>query len=1102
MSAEGPDPAAGRSRALRGAARVVTARPGLIVLVWAVLMAALAVQGLGLDKKLSVNPIYIDGTITAQEHRIAQREFGSEDAIVVMLRGPRAEVERQGRALSRRLESIPRALIVTPWTPGAAIEGLRPEPGVVALMVSLAHSSDKGLPEVALPVERAVNRAVGSPVEASIAGAPSYAHSFQDAIKEAAKVGERIALPVLVIVLLLVFRSVLAAAIPIVIGGVVVAATRGVIDLFVGLISIDSFAIGAVAMMGLALGVDYSLLVVSRYREEVQRREGVGEGGVGQAVEATMLAIGRSVVPAAVGLVVAMLVASQVVPGAVAVSVSIAIIIATVLSAISAVLVVPAFLMLLGPRLERWSLPPRRQRPARARWVANRPWLALPILFFLFVCTGLAFTLNTGTASFRLLPPEDQGRQQHEEVQRTLGPGWTSPLEIVMDGGASPVTTPARLHALARFQRRVERDPGVEAMAGFAALEQSTGQLEGFERNLVRQQRGLDRLDSGIVRVHSGSVANTNGLVSAAGGAGQLHSALGATEDGAGALASGLRSASRGSGKLSHGLDHASDGSGRLAEGTSKTSTGLGHLADALAKAEEKSGETSGSARLIKNAMRSGDARLDELRGPLQSAEQQLSAAREALQRMSAGRTDPQYTAALRAVEEASRSVTGNDPQTGEPVDPAYEGIGSGMTRAEGQFDLGLYLAGKVDKSSRDGEKGTKKLARLSARLDKGLRRLAKASHQISGGLSELARGGGELSPGLQRLSQGAERLVSGLGQIQTGAGSLAGGLGSGAQRSKLLSGALHRIDSNLDRQRGEGSGGNDLTQLRRQSPDLFRSGYFFLAGLDGSADERRDQAGFLVNLDHGGHAARMLVIPNDEPETAAARETTARLQEEADELGRETGTRVLVGGFGPSESDVNQVLRDQAPWTRLALAVVTFLILLPVVRSLVLPLLAAVINLLTLAATFGLLSLLFNGSLLGGPGYVDTAVLPATMVVIFGLAIDYEVFIFSRMREEYVRTGSNSAAVTNGLARTGHVVTGAAIIMIAVFLAFAVSPFLILRNFGVAQAIGVFIDAFIVRLIVIPSFMRMLGERSWWIPNWLDRLLPGGTPVARRAET
>jgi RND superfamily putative drug exporter len=127
--------------------------------------------------------------------------------------------------------------------------------------------------------------------------------------------------------------------------------------------------------------------------------------------------------------------------------------------------------------------------------------------------------------------------------------------------------------------------------------------------------------------------------------------------------------------------------------------------------------------------------------------------------------------------------------------------------------------------------------------------------------------------------------------------------------------------------------------------------------------------------------------------------------------------------------------------------------------------------------------------------------VILATMMVMFALAIDYEVFVFARMREEYVRTGSTERAVENGLNQTAHVVTGAAVIMIAVFLAFSVSDLMSIRNFGVGQAIAVFIDAFIVRLIVIPAVMGWLGEWSWWMPRWLDRLMPSEGSRARPAS-
>jgi RND superfamily putative drug exporter len=171
------------------------------------------------------------------------------------------------------------------------------------------------------------------------------------------------------------------------------------------------------------------------------------------------------------------------------------------------------------------------------------------------------------------------------------------------------------------------------------------------------------------------------------------------------------------------------------------------------------------------------------------------------------------------------------------------------------------------------------------------------------------------------------------------------------------------------------------------------------------------------------------------------------------------------------------------------------------VLRSLTIPILAALINLITVSASFGVMSLLFNDSLLGGPGYIDTSIVPAIIIVMFGLAIDYEVFIFARIREEYLRTGSTRTAVTSGLERTGPVVTGAAVIMILIFVAFSITDLISVRNFAVGQAIGIFIDAFIVRLIVVPALMLWLGERCWWCPRWLDRLLPGSSSVEDRAD-
>jgi putative drug exporter of the RND superfamily len=1072
-----------------GIGRLVTRRPRRVVAVWLLLVMALALAGLGLDDKLSVRPILLEGTASKQGYDVAMREFGGENAMVVLLRGPHASVERQGRRLERRLDAMPGALVISPWDSGGAIDGLMPAPGVAGIVVSVPDPSGEDLVGGLESLRQRIATTVESPVRASVAGTPAIADATMGATDRAVEWGERIAMPLLLIVLLLVFRSVVAAAIPLLIGGSVVLATRGVLDFLLGLTAIDAFALGAAGMMGLALGVDYSLLVVSRFREEV-----AAGADRDDAALRTIATSGPTVTMAGGGLSLAMLTTSLLLPGTIVTSVAIAVVSASVLSVLSAVLVVPAFLVLLGPRLELLSLPRRQGGKGRAlRWttrLSKRPRLVvLPVVFLLLAGTLWSFTLDTGIVSVKLLPPGDLGRRQHEDVQRALGPGWVAPYEIVMDGGSSPVTTPQRLRALADFQRRVERDPGVATMAGLAGIDRAAQQLAALERGLAAQNRGLDRLGYGLSRAHDGATLNTSGLLRAADGARQLDSAIGAARSGATLLADGLGVADSGSARLAGGLDRAREGSAKVANGAASASAGAARLAAGLDRAREQTGAVLSSARVLENAMSSGDRRLTEVDASVEAAVTRLATALSALRAMTSGRSDPRYGEALAAAEGASASLTGVDPGSGEAT--SSSGVTAGVESARGQFSLGLYLSKRLDKSGRKATDGITKLARGSARLDRGLERLATGSRAIDGGIARLAVGGRELPSGLGRLGSGAEQLASGLDRIHGGSAGLAAGLGGGAQKSELLTGALDKIQAGVKRQGGKGLGG-----ATAGSGDLFRSGYFYLAGLDGSSPERRAQAGFLVSLDRGGRAARMLVIPRHDPSADGAQETRLRLEDEADGLASDTGTSVFVGGATPLQLDADSAYRGQSPLTRLALALVTFLILVPVLRSLTVPLAAAILNVLTVAATFGFLALVFDGSLLGGPGFVDTSVIPATIMMIFGLAIDYEVFIFARMREEYERTGSVAAAIDNGLERTAPVVTGAAMIMIVVFLAFATSSFFTIRGFGVAQAVAVAIDAFLIRLIVIPALMRALGRWAWWMPRWLDRLLPG-RPVA-----
>ncbi|MDX6610249.1 MAG: putative drug exporter of the superfamily [Solirubrobacterales bacterium] len=1069
-------------------ANLVTRRSRLVIVVWTALVAVLAMQGRDAENQLAIHPLLVAGTAAERAHEISLREFGNEYPIIVLLRGPQAAVERQGRRLARRLSAVPRVLVISPWTSEGTIDGLNPRPGVAALLLRTASGEGDEVSGLLPPVQRQIDAALNGPVHASLAGLPVIIDSIRNSSSSASSTGELVAIPVLLFVLLFVFRSVLAAITPLLAGGMVVVVTRGLLVLISGFVELDLFVLVVSAMMGLALGVDYSLLVVSRFREEREHSD------LPAAIQTTIGATSRSILPAGGALLLAMLILPVLLPGVLVRSVAIGVALATALSMFSAFCIVPALLTLFGRHLDRWSLPKRRPSSGAAlgwsRRLRRQPGIALVFVFVLLLLSGFAFNLDSGVATAGLLPPEDPGRRQTEDVERALGPGWVAPMEIVVNGRGRPVTSPPRLRALAALQRHVEADPGVASTAGLVSIERGTRQLKGLGGELVRQERGLDRLKSGIVRLGRGAARGSAGLHSAARGSEAVASGVDAAGAGAGGLASGLQRTSAGSDNLSQGLDRAGEGSGAVADNADKASEGASKLAHSLAAAQGKTAEIQGSARLFRNAMASGNERLAEANAPLQATEEQLAAARQALQRMTTGRGDSEYAVALAAVEDASRRLTGTDPATGEPIG---QGVKVGVERAEGQFGVGLYLAEGLDRKGRRASEGIEKLARGSKSLDRGLQRLAAGGEQVSEGIAALARGGQQLSPALRRLSDGAEHLTSGLGLLAGGSGRLASGLREGAAKSEALPLALHRIDRGLSSQRGAGAG----AQLRR-SPGLFRSGYFVLAALDGSSLQRRQQIGALINIDRGGTDARLLVIPRDDPTSDRARALVKRLEAEADELSRKTGTEAMVGGIGPATTVINDEFRGQAPLVRLALSLISLIILIPLLRSLVVPLLTVVINLIMVSATFGVLSLLFNNSLLGGPGYVDATMIPEIIIVIFALAIDYEVFIFARIREEYVRTGSTSAAVAGGLDRTAHVVTGAAIIMITVFLAFSISEFATIRNFGIAQTIAVFIDAFIVRLVVVPALMLWLGDRCWWMPRWLSR---GRTPNARSPE-
>jgi RND superfamily putative drug exporter len=266
-----------------------------------------------------------------------------------------------------------------------------------------------------------------------------------------------------------------------------------------------------------------------------------------------------------------------------------------------------------------------------------------------------------------------------------------------------------------------------------------------------------------------------------------------------------------------------------------------------------------------------------------------------------------------------------------------------------------------------------------------------------------------------------------------------------------------------------------------------------------------------------GGQIGIVQVIPTTAPQDEATSKLIKRLRTQViPDAEQGTTLKVYVGGQTAIFDDFANVLTSKIPLFILVIVGLGFLLLLVAFRSVVVPLTAAVMNLLAAAASFGVVVAVFQwgwGSEalgLGRAGPVE-AFLPAIMLaILFGLSMDYQVFLVSRMHEEWVQTRDNERAITIGQASTGRVITAAAAIMILVFLAFVFGGQRVIAEFGIGLASAVFLDAFILRTVLVPALMHVFGSANWWLPGWLDRWMPhlsvepaeDGEPAPSPAQT
>jgi RND superfamily putative drug exporter len=291
----------------------------------------------------------------------------------------------------------------------------------------------------------------------------------------------------------------------------------------------------------------------------------------------------------------------------------------------------------------------------------------------------------------------------------------------------------------------------------------------------------------------------------------------------------------------------------------------------------------------------------------------------------------------------------------------------------------------------------------------------------------------------------------------------------------------------------GPGSNGPLLVLVEgstAENPDEF---YAFVDDLNATENVRRTIAPPPEQFTPGP-----MQVLRVEPGTAPQDEETSSLVNHLRrEMIPESGVDAKVGGVTAGATDFARFMGDRMPLLIGVVLLLSFLLLMAVFRSVLVPLKAVIMNLLSIGAAYGILVAIFQWGwgmdLIGvdKAGPIEAWVPMFLFAIVFGLSMDYEVFLLSRIKEEYDRTKNNAVAVADGLAATARVITAAALIMFCVFAAFALGDDRQLKLFGLGLAIAVLIDATVVRMVLVPATMELLGDRNWWLPKWLDRILP-----------
>jgi putative drug exporter of the RND superfamily len=1058
-------------------------------------IAALAIAGASAESKVHQTSLSVSGTESANTEALVRHYFGDSETFIVLLKGPTWDVRSQGRRLVRILERDPLTTTISPWSPGA-IRQLKPTHRSALIFVSFSVGLDEAVKRTVPHLNELLARQIHQPVQVVQSGYPSISRAIQDEAAQATRQGELIAIPLVLVVLMLVFQSPVAASIPLAFGAATVAGSHGILAIIANWLSIDAFALTVSTMMGLALGIDYTLLMVSRFREELA----AGNPPIA-AARATRRTAGKTVAFAGGALFVSMIASALILPGTFLVSLAGAVVTVAGFSVVLGVLVVPALLLLIGERINRWSLGFGRKNAGPMLGaidrVLRRPGLAVVLLTVPLIVLALpAMSLAVGPPSLDQLPSTNRARLNAELVNREVGPGWAGPYVVLVASNDGPITSQRKLAVMRRWERSIARVGSVEAVIGPGAIANRVAPLREFGSGLFDQHTPgsqtarLRRLASHLGRAAKGVESLRSGLARTTYGAGLLSTGSQGVERGTQVLAGGLAEASGGTDKSAAALGRFASGAGEIRAGQHRAA--LGSLAlkfdiqDLIPRLRHS---TLSPAQKLLQELTNLQGALPSMGDRAEEADHQLGVALLEFERMSEVPNDPHFGAALDAVRAAQGAIDGSAP--------GMSG-GQGITNAGLSAELHGFDGAVLDARKRatliisgvgGGLEDLHEAAPLAVRLTNGLRRLEAGGRLLEAGARRLAWSTSVLAAGMPRLSRGAATLSGGAERLAGGTLALASGLSRAYTQSHPLETGLH--DAASQATDGERSLQRQVGRLRRVSPELFNSGYFNLSALDGTPPKTRSSLQQLVDITQGGQAARILVIPKYEGAVGLDK----RLRALAPRLGQRLGGTAGVAGGRAELHDYARASSSRLPIVIAVVSLVTFLSLVLILRAVLVPALTVVLNLVSVAVAFGVLALLSNlpsQAPIGGWSHIDTIGAVAIFAIAFGVSIDYSVFILMRIREEFDRGVAHDAAVGIGVQRTGRIITGAALMMVAVFAAFATSSLAIVSQLGAGLTMAILVDATVIRLVLLPALLLLLGERCWWLPPPLRQRLAG----------